>query len=84
MDIEDKLKRTQIETNKLNAGILTVNEVRTSYGLESVPWGDMPQSVQQNMDLSDVENENLNYEKRYKNNVLKAGVLSEWSDVSDW
>ena len=84
MDIEDKLKRTQIETNKLSAGILTVNEVRTSYGLEPVAWGDIPQSMQQNMELSDVENDMMTFEKRYKNNILKAGVLSEWSDVSDW
>ena len=84
MDIEDKLKRSQIESIKLNSGILTVNEVRTSYGLEPVAWGDIPQNMQQNIGLEDIEQNRMTFEKRYKNNILKAGVLSEWSDISDW
>ena len=87
MDIEDKLKRTQIETNKLNAGILTVNEVRKDYALEPVAWGNVPNTLQQNMvldDLDELDSNEANILKAYKNNVVRAGVLSEWSDVNDW
>ena len=47
MDIEDKLKRVQIEKVKLDTGIVTVNEVRSDYGLEPVDWGDVPLVLQQ-------------------------------------
>lgn len=73
MDIEDKLKRTQIETNKLNSGVVTINEVRTEYGLEPVEWGDVPQSMTNKQSAP----QDLEF-KRYKNNVYKSKVLDEW------
>ena len=87
VDIEDKLKRSQIETNKLNAGILTVNEVRQDYGLEPVAWGDIPNGLQKNLVLNDMNKLPLdsdNTMKRFKNNIVKSGYLTEWSNVDDW
>lgn len=85
MDIEDKLKRSQIETNKINSGVLTVNEVRQEYGLEPVAWGNIPNSMQTNplMDSSTVDNVNLMDVKRYENNLNKAKWLSNWEAPSD-
>lgn len=42
MDIEDKVKRIDIESKKLQSSVLTVNEVRNGYNLDPVPWGDTP------------------------------------------
>lgn len=87
MDIEDKLKRSQIEKLKLDSGILTVNEVRQEYGLEPVAWGDIPNGMQKNLVLNDLDNlpsDAENIMKRYKNNVVKSGMLSEWSNTDDW
>lgn len=44
MDIEDKLKRSNIESVQVRDGIRTVNEVRSGYGLDKVDWGDAPLS----------------------------------------
>ena len=86
MDIEDKLKRTQIEMNKLNSGVVTVNEVRTDYGLEPVPWGDVPNNLTNELSQEELINDdNISVFKRFKNNVLQSGLLSEWSnDELDW
>lgn len=87
MDIEDKLKRSQIEKIKLDSGILTVNEVRQEYGLEPVAWGDIPNGMQKNLvlnDLDELPKDSENTVKRFKNNIVKAGMLSEWSNVDDW
>lgn len=87
MDIEDKLKRSQIEKIKLDSGILTVNEVRQEYGLEAVAWGDIPNGMQKNLVLNDLDNlpqDNGNVMKRFKNNIVKSGMLSEWSNTDDW
>lgn len=87
MDIEDKLKRSQIEKIKLDSGILTVNEVRQDYGLEPVAWGDIPNGMQKNLvlnDLDNLSNDTNNIMKRYKNNIVKSGMLSEWSNTNDW
>jgi hypothetical protein len=67
--------------NKLNGGIVTVNEVRRDYGLEPVAWGDVPNTVLNNdtdneLDYGDSEN----VLKQYKNNVVKSGLFSEWSN----
>lgn len=79
MDIEDKLKRTQIEQNKLNAGVVTVNEVRSSYGLDPVPWGDTPNNLRNiNNTQLNMDSMNVNQIKRLKNNVIQAGLLNEW------
>ena len=87
MDIEDKLKRSQIEKIKLDSGILTVNEVRQEYGREPVPWGDIPNGMQKNLvlnDLDELPKDNENTMKRFKNNIVKSNMLSEWSNVDDW
>lgn len=85
MDIEDKLKRTQIEMNKLNAGVVTVNEVRSDYGLEPVPWGDVPNTLSNDLNSNELVNEdNVSVFKRFKNNVLNSGLLSEWSNGDEW
>ena len=78
MDIEDKLKRTQIEQNKLNNGVLTVNEVRKEYGLEPVPWGDLPNTLQSTMESSMENPVNTDILKRYKNNLVQADLLNQW------
>lgn len=87
MDIEDKLKRSQIEKIKLDSGILTVNEVRQEYGLEAVAWGDIPNGMQKNLvlnDLNKLPQDNENVMKRFKNNIVKSDMLSEWSNTDDW
>ena len=86
IDIVDKLKRTQIEMNKLNSGVVTVNEVRRDYGLEPVPWGDVPNNISTNLNNEELLDENnVEMLKRYKNNVVKSNVLSEWSnDYGKW
>jgi hypothetical protein len=42
MDIEDKLNRAQIENIRLQNGSLSINEVRSGYGEQPVPWGNVP------------------------------------------
>ena len=42
MDLENKLTRAQIEDSQVKNGIKYINEVRTEYGLEPVPWGNTP------------------------------------------
>lgn len=86
IDIEDKLKRTQIELNKLNGGIVTVNEVRRDYGLEPVAWGDVPNNLANDFGGEELVDEDMSSVlKQYKNNVVKSGLFSEWSNnYDDW
>ena len=76
MDIEDKLKRSQIEKIKLDSGVVTINEVRTDYGLNPVEWGDIPLQLLQNQQSEQGEAEAMM--KRYNNFVYKAGLLSNY------
>lgn len=91
MDIEDKLKRSQIETNQINSNVLTVNEVRSSYGYDPVPWGDIPNNMMSpdsigNPSLEGVDTMGLGIDglKRYENNLNKAKWLSYWGDTDGW
>lgn len=87
MDIEDKLKRVQIEKIKLDTGVLTINEVRSDYGLEPVDWGHTPLQLQQ-MQQAEQETggEGMPVDmpmmdltmKRYNNNVYKASLLADY------
>lgn len=76
MDIEDKLKRSQIEKIKLDTGVLTINEVRAGYGLEPVEWGNTPMNVQGQESSEEMMGADMM--KRYTNNVYKAGLLSNY------
>ena len=91
MDIEDKLKRSQIETNQINSNVLTVNEVRSSYGYDPVPWGNIPNNMMSpdsmgNPSLEGVDTMGLGIDglKRYENNLNKAKWLSYWGDTDGW
>ena len=42
MDLENKLTRAQIEDLQVKNGIKYINEIRTDYGLDTVPWGNTP------------------------------------------
>ena len=42
MDIEDELKRSNIESIQIRDGVRTVNEVRKTYGWDPVEWGNEP------------------------------------------
>lgn len=42
MDLENKLTRAQIEDLQVKNGIKYINEIRTGYGLDTVPWGNTP------------------------------------------
>ena len=42
IDLTDKMEETQIDVMNLEAGILTINEIRVERGLETVPWGNQP------------------------------------------
>lgn len=46
LDIEDKLNRANIENIRLQNGSLSINEVRSGYGEEPVPWGNVPMNYQ--------------------------------------
>ena len=46
LDIEDKLNRAQIENIRLQNGSLSINEVRSGYGEQPVPWGNVPMNYQ--------------------------------------
>ena len=76
MDIEDKLKRSQIEKIKLDSGVMTVNEVRSDYGLDPVEWGDTPLSMQGQSEESTEEMLGADMMKRYNNNLYKAQIQS--------
>lgn len=80
MDIEDKLKRIQIEKIKLDTGVLTINEVRSDYGLDPVEWGDTPVFLQQAEAQAQQEEMmgGMDMMKRYNNNIHKAGLLSQY------
>lgn len=49
MDLENKLTRAQIEDLEVKNGVKTINEVRKSYGLSPVDWGDLPLNQDLNM-----------------------------------
>lgn len=42
MDIEDELKRANIESTQIRDGVRTVNEIRKTYGWNPVEWGNEP------------------------------------------
>ena len=42
LDVEDKKNRAEIENIRLQNGSLSINEVRSGYGEEPVPWGNVP------------------------------------------
>ena len=42
IDLTDRMEETQIDVMNLEAGILTINEIRIDRGLDTVPWGDQP------------------------------------------
>ena len=76
MDIEDKLKRSQIEKVKLDSGVLTINEVRSDYGLDPVEWGHTPLSMQGQSEEGMEEMLGADMMKRYNNNLYKAQIQS--------
>ena len=77
-DIEDKLRRAQIEQIQIQSGVVTVNEVREGYNLTPVEWGNYPLQQNQLNTMSDWNSEDMMSFKRYKNNVYRANLLSEW------
>lgn len=42
IDLEDKEKRANIEDKQIRNGTTFINEVRAGYGLDPVPWGNVP------------------------------------------
>ena len=61
IDLTDQLEETQIDVMNLNAGLLTINEIRIERGLETVPWGDTPfmmQTHDYNTDTTDASIDN--------------------------
>jgi len=79
IDIEDELKRANIESIQVRDGVRTVNEVRKGYGWEPVDWGDYPIN-NDNLDVmtDELGMKSLDYNKRYKNNLYKSGILENW------
>ena len=59
IDIEDKHKNAVIDNIRLNNGSLTINEVRSTYELSPVPWGDQPLGMQQQTGTIDEELQSL-------------------------
>ena len=70
IDIEDELKRANIESAQIRDGVRTVNEVRKTYGWDPVDWGNEPLGYGQNgvnqvlgFDSRNLEMENKNLQK---------------------
>ena len=76
IDLEDKEKRANIEDKQIRNGTTFINEVRAGYGLDPVPWGDVPFEERTLVNLDN--NYGTESLKKYKNNVYRAGLLSEW------
>ena len=76
MDIEDELKRANIESTQIRDGIRTVNEIRKSYGWDPVEWGNEPLGYGQagvNQILTNpVDNKSLQLENK---NLQKALLM---------
>ncbi len=79
IDIEDELKRANIESIQVRDGVRTINEVRKDYGWEPVDWGDYPIN-NNNLDILSEElgMKSLDNTQRYKNNLYKSGLLENW------
>ena len=76
MDIEDELKRANIESTQIRDGIRTVNEIRKTYGWDPVDWGNEPLGYGQagvNQLLSMDDQKSL----RLENKNLQKALLME-------
>lgn len=76
MDIEDELKRANIESTQVRDGICTVNEIRKGYGWDPVDWGNEPLGYGQ----AGVNNGNLFAESKslkLENKSLQKALLME-------
>ena len=92
LDIEDKLNRANIENIQVRNGILSINEVRSSYGLEPVDWGNVPMNYSQFgiasnsnaisnvQSLAEKQNKTMTQVKELKDLVYGTDVL----DGFDW
>lgn len=78
MDIEDELKRANIQSTQVRDGIRTVNEVRKEYGWEPVDWGDYPLNSGVDIGLDDISMKSMTNTRRYKNNLYRSGILENW------
>lgn len=84
IDIEDKLKRAQIENIRINNGSSTINEVRSGYGEEEVDWGKEP-FTNNNLNLLELRNTDTLSNalipsverdlKAYKNVLMNNGLI---------
>lgn len=75
MDIEDELKRANIESTQVRDGVRTVNEVRKTYGWDPVEWGNEPLGYDQagvNALLTAGESKSLKLENK---NLQKALLM---------
>ena len=77
MDIEDELKRANIESTQIRDGVRTVNEIRKGYGWDPVDWGSEPlgygqAGVNQLGIMSNEEQKSLQIENK---NLTKALVM---------
>ena len=90
IDIDDKMQIAQIDNIRLNNGSITINEVRSTYELSPVPWGDQPMGMQQEpQDTFPAEMESLGTENsmdiqdllgdltEQKNYLIKNKTLNE-------
>lgn len=79
IDIEDKMKNAQIDNIRLNNGSITINEVRSTYELSPVPWGDQPMGMptEQPIDTFPAEMESLGQTDNTMNIQDLLGELTE-------
>ena len=86
--IKDKLNRANIENIRLQNGSLSINEVRSSYGEQPVPWGNVPMNytnygVTPNiLDSTNVQplgtgdiDKSMERIQRYKSELYSSGIL---------
>lgn len=76
MDIEDELKRANIESTQVRDGVRTVNEIRKSYGWDPVDWGDEPLGYGQS-GTTDVNLFSESKSLKLENKSLQKALLME-------
>ena len=61
----------------MDTGVVTVNEVRSGYGLDPVEWGDLPLMLQGQGEGGGEEEMAMDMMKRYNNNIYRAGLITK-------
>jgi len=64
--------------DKLSAGVLTINEVRSQQGLEPVEWGDKPMPIYQQERYAEMSDEDIDEEDSEEEGEDEKSYSGEW------